>query len=70
MLSGGWKREHKMKPGSVGAVSLEEFLCRHATQFFAASLRKPGSFGPETFALPPGLVLYIARSTKRIASSS
>jgi hypothetical protein len=29
---------------SLLLMSLEEFLCRHATQFFAASFGKPGLF--------------------------
>ena len=46
-------------------LSLEEILCRHATQFLAVSLQKPKSSAPTTLRDSRGLEAYIAVSAKR-----
>ena len=46
-------------------MSLEEILCRHATQFLAVSLQKPKSSAPTTLRDSRGLEAYIAVSAKR-----
>jgi hypothetical protein len=43
-------------------MSLEEFLCRHATQFLAASLRKLKDSAPTTFCYAQSVEAYIAGS--------
>jgi hypothetical protein len=46
-------------------MSLEAFLCRHATQLFAVSFGEIWKFRPKTIRDTRCLEAYIAGSTKR-----